>query len=64
MDNLPLFHTKWSDRLAFDIALMLEGSGETVDEVKQRHKVSGQDISGYKNDPVFMILRKKGLLLS
>lgn len=54
MDNLPLFHTKWSDRLAFDIALMLEGSGETVDEVKQRHKVSGQDISGYKNDPVFM----------
>jgi len=54
MDSLPLFHTKWSDRLAFDIALMLEGSGETVDEVKQRHKVSGQDISGYKNDPVFV----------
>mgnify|MGYP001254484655 CR=1 FL=1 len=23
MDNLPLKHTKWSDRLAFDVALML-----------------------------------------
>ena len=54
MDNLPLFHTKWSDRLAFDIALMLEGSGETLDEVKQRHKVTGQDISGFNADPIFL----------
>ena len=33
MDTLPLKHTKWSDRLAFDVALMLEGSGESLDEV-------------------------------
>ena len=36
MDTLPLKHTKWSDRLAFDVALMLEGSGESLDEVIER----------------------------
>ena len=39
MDTLPLKHTKWSDRLAFDIALMLEGSGESLDEVIERHTI-------------------------
>lgn len=54
MDTLPLFHTKWSDRLAFDIALMLEGSGETMQEVLARHKISANDILVYKQDPVFL----------
>jgi hypothetical protein len=44
MDTLPLKHTKWSNRLAFDIALMLEGSGETLDELKERHSVSTDDV--------------------
>lgn len=54
MDTLPLFHTKWSDRLAFDVALMLEGSGETMQEVLTRHKISANDILVYKQDPVFL----------
>ena len=44
MDTLPLKHTKWSDRLAFDIALMLEGSGETLDEVRTRHNITADDL--------------------
>ena len=43
MDTLPLKHTKWSNRLAFDIALMLEGSGETLDELKERHSVTADE---------------------
>jgi len=69
MDTLPLHHTKWSDRLAFDIALTLEGSGETLTEVTVRHNITTQDILGYNQDPVFLKrvesyrdeIREKGL---
>jgi hypothetical protein len=54
MDTLPLFHTKWSDRLAFDIALALEGSGETLDEIKQRHRIRSDDLLVFNKDPVFL----------
>ena len=54
MDTLPLKHTKWSDRLTFDMALMLEGSGETLDEVKDRHNISAEDILVFQKDPVFL----------
>ena len=54
MDNLPLHHTKWSDRLAFDIALTLEGSGETLQEVIGRHQISPTDILTFNSDPIFL----------
>jgi hypothetical protein len=54
MDTLPLHHTKWSDRLAFDIALTLEGSGETLQEVMTRHKIAASDIINFNTDPVFL----------
>lgn len=54
MDTLPLYHTKWSDRLAFDVALMLEGSGETLQEVVTRHKITTQDILAFNKDPIFL----------
>lgn len=54
MDTLPLFHTKWSDRLAFDVALMLEGSGEILQEVLDRHRITANDILVYRQDPVFL----------
>ena len=54
MDTLPLKHTKWSDRLAFDIALMLEGSGETLDEVRTRHNITADDLIGFNKDKVFL----------
>lgn len=54
MDTLPLNYTKWSDRLAFDVALLLEGSGESLDEVRDRHKITTSDIIDYNKDPVFL----------
>ncbi len=54
MDTLPLHHTKWSDRLAFDIALTLEGSGETLQEVMTRHKIASSDIIAFNADKVFL----------
>ena len=54
MDNLPLNHTKWNDRLAFDVALTLEGSGETLQEVITRHSISANDILAFNADPVFL----------
>jgi hypothetical protein len=54
MDTFPLNHTKWSDRLAFDIALALEGSGETVDEIKARHRVQTTALMGFLKDKVFL----------
>lgn len=60
MDNLPLQYTKWTDRLAMDVALLLERSGETLDEVLQRHGIAVDDIARFNADPVF--LRKVGHL--
>jgi hypothetical protein len=54
MDTLPLHHTKWSDRLAFDVALTLEGSGESLQEVMARHSIKADDILGFNADPVFL----------
>ena len=54
MDTFPLKHTKWSDRLAFDIALMLEGSGESMDEVRTRHSISASEIIDFNKDKVFL----------
>jgi hypothetical protein len=46
--------TKWSNRLAFDIALRLEGSGEEVDEILERHSIQTQDLLSFNKDPVFL----------
>lgn len=54
MDTLPLNHTKWNDRLAFDVALTLEGSGETMQELMQRHNINANDILAFNADPVFL----------
>jgi hypothetical protein len=54
MDHLPLYHTKWNDRLAFDVALMLEGSGESLQEVVARHAISASQLLTFNKDPVFL----------
>jgi hypothetical protein len=54
MDTSPLSHTKWSDRLAFDVALMLEGSGETPNEVLGRHNIAPAELLQFNRDPVFL----------
>ena len=54
MDNLPLNLTRWNDRLAFDIALTLEGSGEPIGDVVKRHRIHPADLLEFKQDPVFL----------
>ena len=54
MDTLPLRHTKWSDRLAMDMALLLEGSGETLQEIMDRHNIDVTDINRFNSDSVFL----------
>jgi len=54
MDTLPLHLTRWSDRLAFDVALCLEGSGDTLDEIKDRHKIDANDLMVFNRDNVFL----------
>lgn len=54
MDNLPLNLTRWNDRLAFDIALTLEGSGEPIGDVVKRHRIEPADLLDFKQDPVFL----------
>lgn len=54
MDTLPINHTKWNDRLAFDVALTLEGSGETMQEIMARHNIAASDILVFNADPVFL----------
>lgn len=45
--------TKWTDRLALDVALSLEGSGDTLNDIATHHKVTPSDILDYSKDPVF-----------
>lgn len=54
MDSLPLHLTKWTDRLAFDVALCLEGSGDTLDEIKTRHKIDANALLAFNKDSVFL----------
>jgi len=54
MDNLPLNLTKWNDRLAFDVALTLEGSGETLTEIVARHRIQPADLLTFNQDPLFL----------
>jgi len=54
MDTLPLHLTRWSDRLAFDVALCLEGSGETLDEIKDRHRIDANELLVFNRDKVFL----------
>jgi hypothetical protein len=49
----PVEYTKWTDRLCFDIALKLEGSGEDIPEILSRHGLSPSDLAEFSKDPVF-----------
>ena len=60
MDNFPLKFHPWSDRLAMDIALAIEGSGEALDDVMLRHNIDMDDLGRFNSDPLF--LKKVGHL--
>ena len=54
MDTLPLKYHPWSDRLAMDIALALEGSGEKMPEIMTRHSITPSDLTDYNQDSMFL----------
>lgn len=55
MTTLPaVFDYKWNDRIALDLALLLEGSGETMNELLARHKLTVQDMVELKTDKSFL----------
>jgi len=53
MGELSTLHTPWSDRLAFDVALRLEGSGETLEEVAENHRITVDDLKRFSKDKQF-----------
>jgi len=54
MDNLPLKYHPWSDRLAMDIALALEGSGESMPDIMLRHAITQSELITYNQDSMFL----------
>lgn len=54
MNRSAINHTQWSDRLAFDVALTLEGSGEPLAEIIKAHSITSHDIIRFNADPVFL----------
>lgn len=54
MDTSPVQLTQWSDRLAFDTALLLEGSGETMDELLKRHNMPAENLLKFNKDTMFL----------
>jgi hypothetical protein len=54
MTTDPQEYTRWSDRLALDIALRLEGSGEDVAEICLRYNISPATLLEFNKDPLFL----------
>lgn len=44
----------WSDRLAYDVALALEGGLPDLSPVVMRHGLTGEDFTHYLNDQLFL----------
>jgi hypothetical protein len=44
---------KWSDRLALDVALCLEGSGETLDTIALEHGIKKTELVRFSRDIAF-----------
>jgi hypothetical protein len=49
----PTLVTRWSDRLAMDVALLLEQSGETIAEVLHRNSLTTDQFLEINKDPLF-----------
>lgn len=54
MQLQPHEPTRWTERLAFDVALRLEGSGEEVAEILTRHELDVQTFQIISKDPLFL----------
>ena len=49
----PAVNPAWSDRFAFDVALRLEGSGETINEILDRYGKTTDDLTRISADKLF-----------
>jgi hypothetical protein len=64
-----LANPKWSERLVFDIALALEGSGDDLPTIMTRHNIDRSMLLDVNSDPLFLKrvsevrdeIREKGL---
>lgn len=45
---------KWTNRFAFELALKLEGSGEDVNEILERHNYDANAMLTFRSDPIFL----------
>lgn len=45
--------TKWTDRMAFDVALTLEGSGESIEEIQARYDLDEIQLTIISKDKIF-----------
>lgn len=54
MDSSFATITPWTDRLALDVALMLEQSGESLEEICARHSLTTDDILNFNKDRQFL----------
>lgn len=50
----PQEYTKWSDRLALDVALRLEGSGESFADICLRYNITTATLLEYNRDTLFL----------
>lgn len=48
-----LLNQRWSDKLAFEVALMLEGSGEPIQTILKAHAIDPNEMIAIGDDPVF-----------
>jgi hypothetical protein len=63
-------HTEWTERTAFEMALLLEGSGEDLTDIMRRNNLTPKDVAEYNKDRVFLnkvseyrgAIQKDGLL--
>ncbi len=44
---------KWSDRFVLDLAMTLEGSGDTLDVLLESYSLTQEDLDGFALDPLF-----------
>jgi hypothetical protein len=50
---VPLSRTEWSDRMALDLALILEGSGDQVSDLLNHYRITGDDLKRFSADKIF-----------
>jgi hypothetical protein len=50
---VPFGNLQWNDRMALDLALVLEGSGDTIDEILTHYQMRRADLRRFTTDKVF-----------